>query len=134
MVAMHVAALAAGTFTVGAVVTAGSPDVPAPLPPTVPVVRMEHVEDGTARLDGGPTRVTPQVTSVTRALSEDGNGTPDWGAAHEVSAYVETGRRVARAVAEAPGSIPGVTALDGVLGGAGTTATTSQYVIRREVG
>lgn len=134
MVAMHVAAVAAGSFTVGAVVTAGSPDIPAALPNGVPVVRLEHVEDGTARLDGAPTRVTTQVTAITRELADDGHGTPDWGAAHEVSGYVETAQRVDRALAEAPGSIPGVSALDRVLGGTGTTATTSQYVIRREVG
>lgn len=134
MVAMNVAARAGKEFTVGAVVTAGSPDVPAQLPPAVPVIRMEHVEDGTARLDGAPTRVTPQVTAITRELADDGEGTPDWGSAHGIGNYVETGRRVDEAVAEAPGSIPGVSALDGVLGGPGTVATTSQYVIRREAG
>lgn len=134
MVALSVAAAAAGRFTIGAVLTAGSPDVPATLPPTVPVIRMEHVEDGTARVDGAPTRLTPQTTIVTRALAEDGRGTPDWVRAHDVARYVETGRRVDRAAAEAPGSMPGVAALDRVLGGSGTTATTSQYVIRREVG
>lgn len=134
MVAMSAAAAAAGSFTVGAVVTAGSPDVPAPLPSGVPVVRMEHVEDGTARVDGAPTALTSQVTTVTRELSEDGHGTPDWGTAHRVGTYVETARRVDRAAADAPGTIPGVDALDRVLGGPGTRATTSQYVIRRDVG
>lgn len=133
MVAMNVASRAGKEFTVGAVVTAGSPDVPAQLPSTVPVIRMEHVEDGTARLDGAPTRVTPQVTAIARELAEDGEGTPDWGSAHGIKNYVETGRRVDEAAAEAPGSIPGVDALEGVLGGPGTVATTSQYVIRREV-
>jgi hypothetical protein len=78
--------------------------------------------------------VTPQVTAITRELAEDGEGIPDWGSAHGIGNYVETGRRVDEAVAEAPGSIPGVSALDGVLGGPGTVATTSQYVIRREAG
>lgn len=134
MVAMNVASRAGKEFTVGAVVTAGSPDVPAQLPSTVPVIRMEHVEDGTARLDGAPTRVTPQVTAISRELADDGTGAPSWGEAHAIQNYVETGRRVDEAAAEAPGSIPGVDALDGVLGGPGTVATTSQYVIRREVG
>ncbi len=134
MVAMNVAARAGKEFTVGAVVTAGSPDVPAQLPSNVPVIRMEHVEDGTARLDGAPTRVAPQVTAITRELAEDGQGTPSWGTAHGIKNYIETGRRVDEAVAQAPGSIPGVGALDGVLGGPGTVATTSQYVVRREVG
>lgn len=134
MVAMNVAAKAGKEFTVGAVVTAGSPDVPAQLPSTVPVIRMEHVEDGTARLDGAPTRVTPQVTAISRELADDGTGAPSWGDAHGIQNYVETGRRVDEAAAQVPGSIPGVDALDGVLGGPGTVATTSQYVIRREVG
>ena len=132
MVAMSVAAAAAGAYRIGGVVTAGSPSVPERLPGGVPVVRLEHDEDVVPQTDGEPTPAGRDVTRVTRSLADDHPVLPT--EAHEVTGYLDTARMVDDEVAAVPGSAPGVTAITGLLGGEGTTATTFQYRVTRADG
>lgn len=129
MVALAAAAAAAGTYRIGGVVTAGSPSVPGGTPPGVPVVRLEHDEDVVPQADGEPTRAGGDVTRVTRSLADDHPVLPT--EAHGVAGYVRTAGLTDAAVAAAPGSSPGVTAVTGLLGADGTTATTWQYRVER---
>ncbi|OJV80884.1 MAG: hypothetical protein BGO37_15245 [Cellulomonas sp. 73-92] len=129
MVALAAAAAAAGTYRVGGVVTAGSPSVPGRTPAGVPVVRIEHDEDVVPQADGEPTVAGGDVTRVTRSLADDHPVLVSQ--AHAVTGYVETARLVDAQVAAAPGSAPGVSAVTGLLGGEGTTATTFQYRVKR---
>lgn len=129
MVAMSVAAAAAGAYRIGGVLAVGSPSVPARLPSGVPVVRLEHDEDVVPQTDGEPTPAGRDVTRITRSVADDHPVLPV--EAHAVAGYRETAALVDAQVAAAPGSAPGVTAVTGLLGGDGTTATTFQYRVTR---
>jgi hypothetical protein len=111
------------------VVTAGSPSVPGRTPVGVPVVRLEHDEDAVPQIDGEPTVAGGDVTRVGRSLADDHPVLVT--EAHEVSGYVRTAQLADAEVAAEPGSAPGITAVTALLGGEGTTATTSQYRVER---
>ncbi len=129
MVAMSVAAVAAGAYRIGGVVTVGAPSVPAQPPTGVPVVRLEHDEDVVPQTDGEPTQAGRDVTRISRSLADDHPVLPV--EAHAVAGYRDTAALVDDQVAAVPGSAPGVTAVTGLLGGDGTTAATFQYRVTR---
>jgi len=140
MVAMSAAAAVAGVYRLGGVVTAGSPNVPSSVPAGVPVVRLEHAEDAIPQLDGLPTRAGSNVTRVTRTLDETGTGV-SLAAAHQVDEYRRTAAMVDAGLADRAstlgtagvGAAPGVTALVAALGPEGTTATTMQFQVTRNL-
>lgn len=126
MVALTVATVATGAYTIGAVVTAGAPS-PRLTPTRVPVVRLEHTVDAIPQLDGEPTVAGRNVTRVAVELPE---GTPPT-QAHHLEGYCRSARLVDEQVAGAPGALPAVEGVDRLLGGPGTTATTMQYRVSR---
>jgi len=140
MVAMSAAAAVAGVYRLGGVVTAGSPNVPSSVPAGVPLVRLEHAEDAIPQLDGLPTRVGGNVTRITRTLDETGTGV-SLAAAHQVDEYRRTAAMVDAGLADpasalgtaGAGAAPGVTALVAALGPEGTTATTMQFQVTRDL-
>ncbi len=79
--------------------------------------------------DGEPTAAGADVTRITRSLADDHPVLVT--EAHAMTGYVETACLTDAEVATAPGSAPGVTAVTRLLGGEGTTATTSQYRVER---
>lgn len=133
MAAMSVAAAAGSAYAIRAVVTAGTPDIPRPVPGGVEVRHYRHDEDRVPDADGVPDRPGPHVTVVTRELGATG-GPVDASVeeAHSVTRYVET---AARADEELSGS-PGMRAFDdaagSVLGPPGTTAVTRQFQATRD--
>ena len=129
MVVQRVAAGAAGMFDVRAVVTAGSPDTLDSTPPGVQVRHYRHRQDVVPQLDGTPDRAGAQVVVVTRDLGEGAGPV----GAHDVRRYVETARKAESVLAASPSSRDFDAAVARVLGPAGTTVTTEQYVATRPV-
>ncbi|GEK21979.1 hypothetical protein [Cellulomonas xylanilytica] len=133
MAALSVAAAAGGTYRVRAVVTAGSPDIPRPVPAGLQVRHYRHTEDAVPQLDGTPDRTGSDVTVVTRDLGSTGGpavATPLQ--AHDVHGYVETAARADRELAGSPGMRSFDAAARDVLGPPGTTAVTRQFVVTRD--
>lgn len=99
MVAVRAAAALSGTFTVAAVVTAGSPVGSMPLPAHVPALHLEHAADYVPALDGRPNPDRPTRTTVVRAASPSGGAgrglaPGDVAGAHGCRGYVETAELV----------------------------------------
>ena len=123
MVAMSVAAAVGGAYSVRAVVTAGAPDIPGPVPSGVQVRHYRHTEDVVPQLDGVPNQTSANVTVVTRDLATSGGPTtPTLVEAHEVRRYVETAAEADRELAGSPGVRAFDAAAQEVLGPEGTTA------------
>jgi len=120
MVAMSVAAAVGTAYTVRAVATAGSPDIPNRPPPGVEVRNYRHDEDVVPQTDG-----TPDVTSADVTVLRDNlPGTPDAIQAHDIRRYIKT---AALPVPEDAYS----RAVTSVLGPPGTTAVTLQFQATR---
>ncbi|GEL98538.1 thioesterase domain-containing protein [Cellulomonas terrae] len=133
MVAMSVAAAVGGAYSVRAVVTAGAPDIPRPVPSGVQVRHYRHDEDVVPQLDGTPNQTSASVTVVTRDLATSGGpAAPTLVEAHAMSRYVETADEAEKELA----GIPGMRAFDAaardVLGPEGTTAVTRQFQVTRD--
>ncbi len=129
MVAMSVAALAAGSYRVAGVLTAGSPNIPRQVPSSVPVVRVQHRQDAVPQTDGAPTPVGTHASVVEWNLDAEHAVTS--GEAHDVHTYARTVRELDERLAADPGSLPDGDAIVGALGGEGTTATTFQFQVTR---
>lgn len=134
MVAMKVAALTVGLVDVRAVVTAGSPDIPAPVPRGVATLHVRHGEDVVPQTDGEPDDGTSDTVVLRGRLRLSGDdGLPSLAEAHAVGAYVET---VDRAWGQGLDASPRLRAFDDalteVLGPDGTTATTLQFQATRD--
>lgn len=131
MVATQVAALAAGTYAVRLVVTAGSPDVPAVPPTGVATVTLRHREDAVSILDGKVgERGGPRNLSVVRDLAATGGSArPSFSEAHAVSGYVRTGAMVDEAMGDLPADDPVRLALRDVVGDRPAEATTTQVTV-----
>jgi hypothetical protein len=121
MVAMSVAAAVGATYTVRAVATAGSPDIPHRPPPGVEVRNYRHDEDVVPQTDGTPDVTTPDVT----VLRDDLPGSPDPVQAHDIRRYIRT---AALPVPDDDYS----RAVTSVLGPPGTTAVTWQFQAIRD--
>lgn len=121
MVAMSVAAAVGSAFTIAAVATAGSPDIPHQPPPGVAVRNYRHDEDLVPQTDGSPDRSNADVT----VLREDLPGAPGPAAAHELNGYIET------ASLPVPDDSYSA-AVSSVLGPPGTTAVTVQFEATRD--
>lgn len=135
MVAMNAAAVLTGTYAIGAVVTAGSPDKPLPfprVPPSVQVLHLRHEGDAIHQLDGRSSRGDENVRVVVadgpqgRAGRVESPSDP-----HRVGRYVDTAERV-QLEADDPQLRDWYRAADRILGPEGTTATTRQYVATRD--
>ncbi len=80
------------------IVTAGSPIAGFPIPPSVPVLSLEHVQDPVPRLDGSANPDRPTWTTVRADLRE--RGAPvSAGASHGSSIYLTTAEEVDGAIA-----------------------------------
>lgn len=135
MVGMSVAAAVGGAYAVRAVVTAGTPDIPQPVPAGVQVRHYRHTEDVVPQLDGRPNRTSANVTVVTRDLATSGGPTaPTVVEAHAVRRYVETAAEADRELAGSPGVRAFDAAAHEVLGPEGTTAVTRQFQVTRDPG
>ncbi|KQR17567.1 hypothetical protein [Cellulomonas sp. Leaf334] len=133
MVGMSVAAAVGGAYSVRAVVTAGAPDIPKPVPPGVQVRHYRHTEDVVPQLDGFPDRTSANVTVVTRDLATSGGPTaPTIVEAHAIRRYVETAAEAERELAGSPGMRAFDAAAQEVLGPPGTTAVTRQFQVTRD--
>ncbi|WP_456787220.1 hypothetical protein [Cellulomonas sp. P5_C5] len=133
MVALSVAAAAGGAYSVRAVVTAGTPDVPRAVPAGVQVRHYRHTEDVVPHLDGIANVTSDRVTAVTRDLATSGGPTdPSVEEAHAIRRYVETAAEADRVLAGSPGVRAFDAAAQEVLGPPGTTAVTRQFVATRD--
>lgn len=81
---------------VSAVVTMGSPVAYFPIPASVSVLSLEHVQDPVTRLDGARNPDTPRWTTARRDLAD---GSHSAAGSHPATLYAETGRAVDGAVA-----------------------------------
>ncbi|AEE44393.1 hypothetical protein [Cellulomonas fimi] len=133
MVAMSVASLAAGTYAVAAVATAGSPDPTVrPLPPSVQVVHLRDPADPLHQVDGSPDRVATNVRVVRGSVERlDGLPVRTPAEAHGVGRYVRLAEHL-DAVGDDPQVRAYSAAVASVLGPEGTTATTRQFVATRD--
>ena len=131
MVATQVAAATAGAYAVRLVVTAGSPDVPASVPPGVATVTLRHRQDAVTVLDGRlGERGGAGALSVVRDLAATGGGAdPSFSDAHAVAGYVRTGAMVDAALPDLAADDPVRRALADVLGPAPADATTTQVTV-----
>lgn len=133
MVAMSVAAAVGGAYSVRAVVTAGAPDIPKPVPAGVQVRHYRHREDVVPQLDGTPNLTSANVTVVTRDLATSGGPpAPTVVEAHAVRRYVETAAQADRELAGSPGVRAFDAAAGEVLGPEGTTSVTRQFQVTRD--
>jgi hypothetical protein len=133
MVAVSVAAAVGSTYTVRAVATAGSPDLPRSAPAGVEVRHYRHTADAVPQLDGTPDTSSGQVTVVTRDLGLTGGApVPDPVAAHAIARYVETADVADRELAGTPGMRAFDAAVGDVLGPPGTTGVTRQFQATRD--
>ncbi|WP_029291936.1 alpha/beta hydrolase [Cellulomonas sp. HZM] len=126
MVAMTVAARAAGRFDVRAVVTAGSPDVPRRIPAGVQVRSYRIDEDLVPQTDGRADVVNRDMVTVRRSIPAR-----DVAHAHDVRGYVRTAELADEALAGSPAMRGFDAELARVLGPPGTTATTQQFSVTR---
>ena len=132
MVAMKVAAATVGLFDVRAVVTAGSPDIPAKIPAGVAALHVRHGEDVVPQTDGQPDRPTGDAVVLRRRLAPAADGgVPAPGESHALTEYVETVDGARRAMAGNPSLRAFDEALGEVLGPQGTTSVTFQYQATR---
>ncbi len=76
------------------VVTFGSPVGRFPIPETVTVLSVEHVQDPVPRLDAVPNPDRRTWTTVTRDLGSSSSGSRSAMAAHGTSTYLETAREI----------------------------------------
>jgi hypothetical protein len=133
MVATSVATALAGTYTIAAVVTAGSPDIPrGPMPPGVQVLHLRDGGDIAPQSDGRPDRGGPNVRIVT-GQAADAGAPPvrNLVEAHSAARYV----RLAEAVElelDDPQLRDFARAVESVLGPEGTTSTTQQFIATRD--
>lgn len=134
MVATSVAAAAGAAYAVRLVVTVGSPDVPAAVPPGVATVTLRHRQDAVSLLDGAVgERGGPAALSVVRDLPTTGGPAhPTFVEAHAVPGYVATAAQVDAALVDLPADDPVRRALADVLGEGDVPGVTRQYVV--EVG
>ncbi|WP_028045663.1 hypothetical protein [Cellulomonas sp. URHE0023] len=121
MVATSVAAAVGTAYTVRAVATAGSPDIPNRPPRGVEVRNYRHDEDVVPQTDGVPDVTSPDVT----VLRHDLPGSPDAIQAHDIRRYITT---AALPVPDDEYS----QAVSSVLGPSGTTAVTLQFQATRD--
>jgi hypothetical protein len=133
MTVTSVAAHAPPMFDVRAVVTAGSPDVPATVPPTVEVRAYRHTEDLVPQLDGVPDVGGPHTVVVTRRLATTGGpADPTVAEAHSLARYEETADEADTELAGSPAMRGYDDAQAQVLGPPGTTAETLQFQATRD--
>jgi pimeloyl-ACP methyl ester carboxylesterase len=133
MVAVSVAAAAGEAYSVRAVVTAGAPDIPRPVPSGVQVRHYRHDEDVVPDLDGMRNQTSASVTVVTRDLAASGGpAEPTPVEAHAMSRYVETAVDAEKQLAGSPGMRAFDAAVRDVLGPDGTTAVTRQFQATRD--
>ena len=121
MVATSVAAAVGAAYTVRAVATAGSPDIPHQPPPGIAVRHYRHDEDVVPQTDGAPDLTSRHVT----VLQDDLPGSPNPVQAHDIRRYVRT---AALPVPDDAFS----KAVTSVLGPPGTTAVTLQFQATRD--
>jgi len=107
MAVMRVAAQVSETFTVGAVLTAGSPVGGMALPDGIPALHLEHLSDYAPALDGLPNPDTVDRTTVTRDIGVGaavGGGasqsfleviTSQVSRSHSLTEYIRTAEQVA---------------------------------------
>lgn len=132
MVAMALAGSAsfAARYDVAAVLTAGSPVAGQVVPPTTPVLHLEHRQDLVPALDGRPSPALSNRTTAVRDLrvsADPGDriAARAPGSAHKLDTYVRTARVVSAAGAE---SVRAWEAAAGqVLGGTGTSAVRMEF-------
>ncbi|NUU19277.1 hypothetical protein HP550_18665 [Cellulomonas humilata] len=133
MVAVSVAAAVGSTYTVRAIATAGSPDLPRSAPAGVEVRHYRHTGDAVPQLDGTPDTTAGRVTVVTRDLDVTGGPpVPDPVGAHAIARYVETADVADRELAGSPGLRAFDAAVADVLGPPGTTGVTRQFQATRD--
>lgn len=132
MVAMALAGSAAFTasYTVAAVLTAGSPTATQALGAATPVLHLEHRQDLVPALDGRPSPAGPNRTSAVRDLRASSDPVDrlaghDPGAAHEIATYVRTATAVS--ATGAPSVRGWEEAAARVLGGPGTRAVRLEF-------
>ena len=127
MVAVAAAALAAGSYDVRAVLTAGSPDIPRAAPAGVQVRHYRIDEDVVPQTDGRADSVSRDVVSVRRSI-----GATSVVGAHSLAGYVRTAELTDAQLAGSP-ALRGFDAeLARVLGPAGTTQETQQFSVTRD--
>ncbi|KGM14967.1 hypothetical protein N867_13450, partial [Actinotalea fermentans ATCC 43279 = JCM 9966 = DSM 3133] len=137
MVATRLATSLQGTFTIEAVLTAGSPVGSMPVPAGVTALHLEHAQDWVPALDGAPNPDAVNRTTVVRTLPGGGAAvagtqlglTPaGLGQAHSAWEYAGTAAEVERL---ADPSVDGFrAALDRVLG-EGSRATSQSFLVAR---
>ncbi len=134
MVAANVASIAAGTYAIAAVVTAGSPDDVGAVrvPSSVEVLHLRHPQDVVPQASGGPILTGPNVREmrVDPALNGAAPVTSPLDA-HGTGRYVTSAEAI-EVHADDPQLRDFVAAVDTVLGPEGTTATTRQFVATRD--
>jgi hypothetical protein len=133
MAAMAVAAVYGSVYSIKAVVTAGSPDIPRLTSPDVQVRHYVHDEDLVPQLDGQADRRSSHETVVRRDLDRSGGpsgATPS--EAHSVDLYAQSAAEAADVLADDPFMAPFDDAAASVLGPPGTTAVTFQFRATRE--
>lgn len=139
MAATRLATSLDGTYSIEAVLTAGSPVGLMPIPADVAALHLEHAQDYVPALDGTPNPDEPQRTTVVRDLpgmdTVTANGTVlgllpgDVGRAHEAWRYVETAGIVEGM--DDPSVAAFRTALERVLGDGKARATTQTFLVAR---
>lgn len=133
MAAMTVAAVYGSMYSIKAVVTAGSPDIPRLTSPDVQVRHYVHDEDLVPQLDGQGDRRSAHETVVRRDLDQsDGTTGATPSEAHSIDRYAESAAGAAEALADDPFMAPFDDAAASVLGPPGTTAVTFQFRATRE--
>jgi hypothetical protein len=133
MAAMAVAAAYGSTFSIRAVVTAGSPDIPRLTSTGVQVRHYVHDEDVVPQLDGQGDRRSSHETVVRRDLDGSAGAaaaTPV--EAHSIHLYAASAAEAAEVLADDPFMAPFDDAASSVLGPPGTTGVTHQFRATRE--
>lgn len=139
MVATRLASSLRDTYSIAAVVTAGSPVGAMEVPRDVAALHLEHAQDWVPALDGTPTPDRLNRTTVVRTLpgmehsallGTVGTTPGDLGDAHEAWRYAETAALVDDL--DDP-SVEGFRdALEGVLGDGTARVTSRRYLVARE--
>lgn len=131
MVAESLATALAGSFTVRAVVTAGSPDLTAPTPAGLPVRRYRRSNDLVPQLDGARRPLGTRESVVEVLGAEAGSCTPSFADTHSIRGYAAAARRADAALEGSRVMADFDAAAREVLGPDGTTARTLQFRARR---